>query len=151
MKRFKHNLSHYKLLTCDMGELIPVGTIEVLPGDTFDHSANVFIRVSPLAAPVMHPVHVRVHHFYIPNRLVWATWEDFITGGSDGLNADTIPTVETDNTKPLFDHLYSVVANTIDVSALPLYGYNAVYNEYYRDQDLVTAAASTNEDIHKIA
>lgn len=34
MKRNKFSLSHTKLLSCNMGKLIPVGLIEVLPGDS---------------------------------------------------------------------------------------------------------------------
>ena len=47
MKRSKFNLSNYKLLSCDMGELIPCGLSEVLPGDTWQHNTNVLVRCSP--------------------------------------------------------------------------------------------------------
>ena len=66
MKRAKFSLSHYKLLSCDQGELIPCGLVEVLPGDTVQHSASALVRVSPLLAPVMHPVDVRIHHWFVP-------------------------------------------------------------------------------------
>ena len=67
MKRNKHSLSHYKLFSCDMGELVPCGLTEVLPGDTVQQATSLLLRVSPLLAPVMHPVHVRVHHWYVPH------------------------------------------------------------------------------------
>ena len=70
MKRNKFNLSCYKLLSCDMGELIPANVLEVLPGDTIQQATNCLIRVSPLLAPVMHPVHVKVHHWFVPHRIV---------------------------------------------------------------------------------
>jgi hypothetical protein len=132
MKRFKHNLSHYKLLTCDMGKLVPVGCVEVLPGDTFQHQTDVMVRVSPLAAPVMHPVHVRIHHFFVPNRLTWSSWEDFITGGPDGTNADTVPTLTT-NSREIEKYLYDIEVNGVDVNILPLRAYNEIWNNYYRD------------------
>ncbi len=34
-----------------------------------------------MLAPVMHPIHVRLHHWFVPNRILWEEWEDFITGG----------------------------------------------------------------------
>ena len=71
MKRSKHSLSHYKLLSCDMGELVPIGLTEVLPGDTIQQATSALVRVSPLLAPVMHPVHVRIHHWFVPHRIVW--------------------------------------------------------------------------------
>ena len=55
MRRSKHSLSHYRLFTCDMGELVPIGLTEVLPGDTIQQSTSLLLRVSPLLAPVMHP------------------------------------------------------------------------------------------------
>jgi len=66
MKRNKFSLSNYKLLSCDMGELVPIGLHEVLPGDTFQQSSSALIRVSPLLAPVMHPVRIRIHHWFVP-------------------------------------------------------------------------------------
>ena len=98
MKRHKHSLSNYKLLSCDMGELVPIGLTEVLPGDSLQQATSLLLRVSPLLAPVMHPVHVRVHHWYVPHRIVWDDFEDFITGGPDGNNSSTFPTITLSGT-----------------------------------------------------
>lgn len=144
MKRNKFSLSNYKLLSCDMGELVPVGLTEVLPGDSLQQSTSVLTRVSPLLAPVMHPVHVRLHHWFVPHRLVWEDWEDFITGGPDGLNASVFPTITFGGgtgaaVGSLADYLgVPPLVNNIEVSALPFRGMALIYNEYYRDQDLVT-------------
>ena len=93
MKRNKFNLSYTKLLSCNMGSLIPVGLTEVLPGDTFQHSTSFLVRCAPLLAPVMHPVSVRCHHFFVPHRLIWEDWEDFITSGNDGMDDSVPPTI----------------------------------------------------------
>jgi hypothetical protein len=158
VKRSKHNLSHYKLLTCNMGELIPVGCVEVLPGDTFDHQTSALIRLSPLLAPVMHPVSVRLHHFYVRNQIIWDEAEDFFTGGADGDNTDTVPTVAHTGTpanEPLLDYLgVPPVASLSGINALPVRAINKIYDEYYRDQDLVTELGTTSQDdmtIKKIA
>lgn len=146
MKRSKFSLSHYKLLSCDMGELIPAGIFEVLPGDTIQHSSNMLLRCSPLLSPVMHPVHVRIHHWYVPHRLVWEDFEDFITGGPDGMDASTFPTITFGAGLPdvgsLADYLgipVDIAAGAGAVSALPFRGYAMIWNEWYRDQDLQTA------------
>ena len=94
MKRSKHSLSNTKLLSCDMGELIPIGLTEVLPGDTMQQATSILLRCAPMFAPVMHPVHVRVHHFFVPHRIVWDNWQDFITGGPDGNDSSVHPTRE---------------------------------------------------------
>lgn len=142
MKRSKFNLSHTKLLSFDMGHLVPIGLQETLPGDTFQMSSSALIRCSPLVAPVMHPVHVRIHHWFVPHRLVWTGFEDFITGGSDGMDTSTIPT-RTFPTGPAIGTLSDYLGvpagvNNIEVSALPYRGYALIWNEFYRDQDLQT-------------
>lgn len=137
MKRSKHNLSSYNLMTGEMGALYPIGAHEVLPGDTFDHSVSSLIRVSPLNAPVMHPVQVRIHHFFVPNRIIWDPWEDFITGGPDGNNADTIPQAIQQAAFPtVLDYMGVPKVQGLSVNALPVYAYNAIYNRFYRDQDI---------------
>lgn len=142
MKRSKHSLSHYKLLSCDMGELVPCGLVEVLPGDTIQHATSALIRATPLLSPVMHPVSVRVHHWYIPFRLIWQDWEDFITGGPDGLNASVFPTITIGGGSgaavgSLADYLgVPTAVNNIEVSALPFRAYATIWNEFYRDSDL---------------
>lgn len=145
MKRHKHSLSNYKLLSCDQGHLVPIGMQEVLPGDTFDHSTSALIRVAPLATPVMHPVRARIHHFFVPYRLIWNDWENFITGGPDGLNASVFPTITTPAATgfavgSLADYLgIPPGVASQEVSALPFRAYSMIWNEYYRDQDLNTA------------
>lgn len=141
-KRNKFSLSNYKLLTCNQGELVPCGLTEVLPGDTIQQATSMLLRVLPLNAPVMHPVHVRIHHWFVPHRLVWEDWEDFITGGPDGLNASAFPTVSLDPARgSLMDYLgVPPDGSAHTVSALPLRAYQLIWNEFYRDQDLHTAA-----------
>lgn len=144
MKRSKFNLSKYKLLSCNQGELIPIGLTEVLPGDTIQQATSALIRVSPLLAPVMHPVHARIHHWFVPHRLTWENWEDFITGGPDGMDASVFPT------RTMLAALYGVGSladylgvptplngsPAITVSALPFRAYGLIWNEWYKDQDL---------------
>lgn len=149
MKRSKFSLSHHKLLTCDMGELIPIGTVEVLPGDTIQHATSALIRCAPLLAPVMHPVTVRIHHWFVPYRLIWDDFEDFITGGPDGLNASVFPTISLAATGDagqavtgsLADYLGVPTGVAQAVSALPFRAYQTIFNEWYRDQDLTSPIA----------
>lgn len=144
MKRSKFSLSNYKLFSCDMGELVPCGLTEVLPGDTIQQATSALVRCSPLLAPVMHPVHVRIHHWFVPHRLVWDDWEDFITGGPDGMDASVFPTMTTPAgtgiaVGTLRDYLgIPTGVPNLEHSALPLRGYALIWNEWYRDQDLQT-------------
>lgn len=146
MKRSKHSLSHYQLLSMDMGELVPIGVMEVLPGDTIQHATNAMVRASPLLAPVMHPVHISIRHFFVPNRLMWDGWEDFITGGADGMDTSVPPTIQlsaaTTPVGNLPDYLGIPTLTSVKaVSALPFRAYQMIWNEYYRDQDLQSEAS----------
>jgi len=143
MKRSKFSLSNYKLFSCNQGKLVPCGLTEVLPGDTVQQATSALVRVSPLLAPVMHPVEVKIHHWFVPHRLVWADWEKFITGGPDGMDASVFPTMnisEADaGSGSLADYLgipRLPNASSILVSALPFRAYALLWNEWYRDQDL---------------
>lgn len=153
MKRRKYNLGHYRLLTGDMGVLIPIGLTEVLPGDTFQHSTSALVRLSPMVAPVMHPIDVRIHHFYVPNRLIAPgishNWEDFITGGEDNTYNTPIPTqtIESilnvagqdleDLPGSLLDYYGVDYRNpNIGINVYPFVGYKRIFDEFYRDQDL---------------
>lgn len=145
MKRSKFSLSNTKLFSADMGELIPCGLLEVLPGDSIQQSTSCLVRFSPLLAPVMHSTHVGISHWFVPHRLVWEDWEKFITGGPDGNDASVFPTktaVGAWTTGSLPDYLGvpTGVAN-LEFSALPLRGYQLIWNQWYRDQDLQTEAA----------
>lgn len=155
MKRSKHNLSHYRLTTLEMGKLYPVACYEVLPGDTVQHASSALVRVSPLVAPVMHPVTVRIHHWFVPYRLLWDDWEDFITGGPDGTGAaSAFPTVSGPFTTAgeLPDHMgIKPNAGTGTFSDLPFRAYNMIYNENYRDEDLCAEVPLSSYTLHKVA
>lgn len=143
-KRGKFSLSNYKLFSADMGELVPCGLTEVLPGDTIQQATTCMVRFAPLLSPVMHPTHVQISHWFVPHRLVWNEWEDFITGGPDGLNASVFPTMAAPPSTgyaigSLSDYL-GVPTGVADLvhSALPHRGYALIWNEWFRDQDLQT-------------
>ena len=85
------NLSHQVKMTMNMGKLVPFICDEVVPGDKFRVSSDVMIRFAPMLAPVMHHVNVYCHYFFVPNRLLWNQWEDFITGGPDGTATPVYP------------------------------------------------------------
>lgn len=150
-KRNVFDLSHEVKMTFNMGELIPFLCLETVPGDTFICDSEVLIRFAPMLAPIMHRVDVYTHFFFVPNRIIWDEWEDFITGGEDGLDATAIPTItiNQDNKEwfekgrlpdylgiPPIDPL-STVDGEIEINALPFKAYLEIYNEYYRDQNLI--------------
>ena len=90
-KRNVFNLSYENKLTMNMGELVPIMCMPIVPGDKFRVNTEALVRLAPLVAPMMHRVNVYTHYFFVPNRLVWSDWEDFITKGVDGEDAPVLP------------------------------------------------------------
>ena len=147
-KRNAFDLSHEKKLSCNMGELIPIYLEEIVPGDKFKVSSEILLRFAPLISPVMHRINVFTHYFFVPNRLTFSGWEDFITGGEDGTDNTTFPTVACSSfwwqyfgNGSLADYfgiptVSAEPTNYVPLSALPFRAYQLIYNEYYRDQNL---------------
>lgn len=144
MKRSKHSLSYKHITTTSVMDLVPIGCTEVLPGDTIQHATSLLVRAAPMLAPVMATVGIKVHHWFVPNRLVWDDWEDFITGGPDGQDASVFPTINfavPPFAGSLANYLGVPLQNAAGaVSALPFRAYQLIWNEWYRDQDLATEA-----------
>lgn len=87
-RRNSFDLSYDKRFTCDMGELIPIACDHVVPGDIFKIGCEITLRFQPLVAPIYHEVRVQTHWFFVPYRLLWPQWEEFITGGEQ-VNRDS--------------------------------------------------------------
>lgn len=149
MKSSLHNLSRTRTMSMNMGQLVPLDWIEVLPGDHFRHDATALIRTQPLLAPLMHKVKAKIFHFFVPNRLLWDNWEPFITGGPDGMNASVhpyktglgLPGPSQYQVGSLWDYLGLPPLSdtqTLQVNALPFRAYAKIVNDYFVDQDLVT-------------
>lgn len=99
LRRNVFNLGHNNKLTGNFGQLIPIDCFPVLPGDTHNVHANIFARMAPAIAPFMHEVNIYTWSFFVPNRLSWNGWEDFIT---DGVQGPTDPLVGTSQSFPKF-------------------------------------------------
>lgn len=151
MKRSKFSLSHYHLTSMKAGYLVPIGLTEVLPGDSIQQAVSALVRVAPLARPVMHPTHVKIHSWFVPHRLVWNNWETFITGGPSNDSNPTVPYLNSPGGGFAKDSLMSYYGvrpgvDNQEVSALPARGTALIFNNFYRDQDLVNERAYSLSD-----
>lgn len=164
-KRSQFDLSHQKRMTTRMGRLTPVYIQECIPSDTFRGSSEILVRLAPLLAPIYDSIQLFVHFFFVPNRLIWEGWEEFITGGRLGVGIDPA----TAPVPPYFDIGFmgaddatvfekSSLADYLGVplladlpgfagwetyegiklDAMPLAAYQLCYQEYYRDRNLVS-------------
>lgn len=145
-------------MSAKFGRLYPVLCVDTLPGDVFRNTMNCFIRLAPMLAPVMHRIDVTTHFFFVPNRIITDHWEDFITGGQDGLDTTTLPyvtpnsvvagqgTAERMAKGSLWDYFGLPLAPAIvpttysdqSISILPFRAFAKIWNDYYRDPNLDT-------------
>lgn len=144
-KRAKFNLSNFHNCTFKLGYLYPVNLTEVLPGDSVQLSTSVFLRLAPMVVPVMHPVYMHLSNFFVPSRILWDGFEDFITGGPDGTDTSVLPKVTLNVTNSPVGSLADAFGipvqmlkdtKTFSVNSLPFIAYYMIWNEYFRDQDL---------------
>ena len=162
--RSQFDLTSTHTTTFNAGNLCPVFTLEVYPGDTITMDMASVLRIfSPLEAPIMDDIFTSIDFWYVPNRLTWDNWEAFLGAHDDAGAQDTTYTVPgiTGGTVNWGTNLhYMGVPSGIDpddihINALPLRAYGIIYDEFYRDQNLVDSinvptndsATSTNSHI----
>lgn len=148
IQRSVFDRSHSYKTTFNEGYLVPIYCEEVLPGDSFKVDVNLFARLtSPLKTPIMDDMTLDVHFFFVPYRLVWEHWQA-LNGEQlrPGATTDYLVPVITANKKgfePLSVADYFGIPTgvpSIKVSALPFRAYNLIFNEWYRDENLINPA-----------
>lgn len=140
MKRALQDLSFSNSFSLDLGRLYPICAVDVLPGDTFMGACRALARMAPLAKPMMHNVDLRIHYWYVPNRIIWEDWEDFIVGNEGAVTYPTI-TPATAADAWMFDYMGAEPVGGVAYDALPARAFNLIFNEFYRDQDLMNVRA----------
>lgn len=158
------DLSHYKRSSTKMGRLTPVLITECVPSDVFRGSSEILVRVAPLLAPIYDSLIMYVHFFFVPNRLLWEDWEEFITGGRLGVGIDPVEAPippywliegiltnvpESCSKSGLLDYLGVPVfvdlpgfVNPaqyagIKLDAMPALAYQKCYMDWYRDRNYI--------------
>jgi hypothetical protein len=152
--RSAFTMQHQHKTTISCTELIPVYLQEVLPGDSFNVSMSAFCRLATPLFPILDNLDLESFFFFVPNRLVWVHWQNF--QGEQNNPADPITYVIPQIVSPvggfaplsIYDYFglptstQTAAGNTISVSALPLRAYNLIYQEWFRDENLVNARAT---------
>lgn len=102
-------------------------------------------RLATPIAPLVDDLDLETWYFYVPNRILWEGWEEFITGEDTDL---VIPTITPDTAATayqvlpggLFDHFgilpQTYTAGVLDLNVLPIWAYFMIWNEWFRDQNL---------------
>nr|WNN13461.1 MAG: major capsid protein [Microviridae sp.] len=143
IQRSVFDRSHTHKTTFDAGYLVPFYLDEVLPGDSFKISATTFARLNTPIVPFMDNLYLDTFFFYVPTRLLWNHWKNF--NGEQKNPGDSIdfiiPTFKKGTTfeaDSLGDHFGLPTGVALDnVNCLPFRAYNLIYNEWFRDENLI--------------
>lgn len=139
------NLSEGLKTTIDFDKLYPVYWEELNPGDHFEVDVASVCRLMPTVAPVMDNVKLKYFAFWIPNRLLWKhfvnfmgekTWQESTT---DYLVPQINMKVAENVSGGLADYLGCPPTGTecdYSVSALPFRAYYKVWNDWFRASEI---------------
>lgn len=140
-----------KKLPFSAAYLVPCYLEEVLPGDSFNISLSVVSRTAVPVVPLMDNWHMEFFFFFCPNRLVWTNWMKML-GAQDNPGdsiAFTCPQITSPNNgyavASIYDYMGLPTVGQLGAglqythSALPLRAYNRIYNEWFRDQNLINS------------
>lgn len=81
--RSAFDLSYKNSFTAKAGELLPCFIKEVLPGDVFHLNPSHFTRTAPVNTAAYTRIRENVDFFFVPYRLLWDKWTQFIAQTDD--------------------------------------------------------------------
>ena len=131
----------------NVGDLVPFYLDEVLPGDTFDIETSFVTRLQTLITPPMDDLFLDMYYFFVPARLCWTHWKEFMGESTSAWTSDVeyqVPQLtfsKSDKTvlqKSLLDYFGVPIYpdGVLSISRLPINAYNLIWNEWFRDENL---------------
>lgn len=166
VKRSKFDRSSVYKTSFDSGKLIPVFRDEVLPGDTWDLSGNMFGRLSTPFVPFMDNLYLNVQFYFVPMRLVWEHWQNFCGEQEDPDDSTDylVPQLKVTSDE-VFNKMCSIgsiwdyfglptkklaYTSPVSVSALYWRAYWLVWNTWFRDENLQDSVKIDRSDANRI-
>ena len=150
-------MSHSNSFTGKTGTLIPVLCEELLPNDTISLGSQLQVQLPPMVTDFYGRVDFVLEAFFVPNRLLWAGWQDFITHPTanpvypNGTNVAKKPTEVpyfkkyTTTGSTIYDVPVTSLLHYLDYgsqiyfgddlkpSVLKAFAYHRIWDDWYRD------------------
>lgn len=140
--------------TFNAGKLIPLKAFEILPGDTVRLPASAVIRGATPIYPVMDNAYFDIYAFFVPNRLTWDHWKEFLGENNTDywtqktqyvvpsikLTADYVTDTSNNYVGSFIDYIgvpakASFSSGSQYISALYPRGYVKIWNDWFRDEN----------------
>ena len=148
IQRSTFSRSHGYKTTFNASQLIPFFHDEILPGDTFAVNATLFARLATPIYPIMDNIWLDTFFFFVPNRLVWSHWVNFM--GEEEAPGDYVNNVVSyltpQVTTPAGGYAELSLADYFGIptkinglancNAFLFRAYNEIWNEWFRDENL---------------
>lgn len=164
VKLYNHNLTYRNYYSGEIGELRPIWLEDAVPGDQISYTPEIRAYFAPLVFPVLTKLDCRVDVYFVPNRLAWSEWENFITGGPENQLSPAYPSVrhvfaslapgaqpsfttwwnnQTSTPGGILDNL-GMPTGTYDKTKcpydmIPFWDYLNIYDNWYRDEEKIEA------------
>lgn len=149
ISRSKFHRTQPHATSFNLGELVILGFDEVIPGSTHKIELGSLIRMSQPIAPIMDDIQYDIYSFFVPMRLTWQHWKNFM-GESDeaGISSQsfTVPMVYTTGSKinsladdlgiPPFTAIGDLIPVEYSISVLPFRALKLIYNRWFRNQNV---------------
>lgn len=162
---FRHHGQH--ITNMKTGKITPMEIIDVLPGSSYSLKFGAFLRSATLVAPVLNDIYCDVVCFWVPHRLVMNDFAQYLGENNTRawtLKQDVdLPTITTANIETnyygenafsrayyadnfLGDHigwpygLHPAASGSnpyLHINVLPNRGYSLIYNEWWRDENII--------------
>lgn len=152
--------------TFNLGNIVPVYCDEVLPGDTRSVDLAALVRMTNPIAPIMDNIYLDLYAFFVPARLTWEHWKDFMGENRESAGIPSrsysIPYLEANDQSDVEVGSYADyfglpvgqgmngVLDTNKVSALPFRGLALIYNRWFRNQNLIAPLAVQTGDANEV-
>lgn len=147
---------HSVKFSFNVGDVVPFMCDDILPGDTVTIDTSKVIRLQPLVAPIMDEVFLDTYYFFVPYRLLWNHWINFM-----GENTVSVWEPEVEYSVPqveiptggydagtIADYMGVPikVAGGQKVSAMPFRAYALICDQWFRSENLMTPVNVNKDD-----
>lgn len=152
-------MDHSNAFTGTTGTLVPILCQELLPNDTISLGSSFQVQLPPMVTDFYGRVDFVLEAFFVPNRLCWAGWKDFITHPTanpqypEGTPVQSKPTsvpyfyirstteggtggfaINPDSLLHYLDYGQSMnYLQNGEFSVLPAIAYHRIWDDWYRD------------------
>lgn len=155
--RHLFNKSFFNSLSCNHGLAIPFFNKFVIPGDKIDIKTLGRIQLQPLATSSMQNIRCYFRYFYVPFRLLWDQWDDFMIQDPQSETRIRVPYTTLSGSQLSPNSIFVAPGNLLDYLNVNLYNgsdqlysanarvsfnlfsiaaYHLIWDRYFRDQNL---------------